>query len=144
MWHSKNKFASILEDTGSIPGLAQWVGDAVLPWAVMCHRCGLDPELLWLWCRAAATAPIHPLAWELPYATCMVLKKKKEQNKTKPTTFIHQCVSTSWVPAKCRLHKICEGNAKKNYVPVLPSGILCMFNVSIFFLSLNFGLNKER
>ena len=31
-------------------------------------RCGLDPELLGLWCRSAATALIRPLAWELPYA----------------------------------------------------------------------------
>ena len=32
------------------------------------HRCGLDPELLWLWCRLPATALIRPLAWEPPYA----------------------------------------------------------------------------
>ena len=32
------------------------------------RRPGLDPELLWLWCRPAATALIRPLAWEPPYA----------------------------------------------------------------------------
>ena len=32
------------------------------------RRHGLDPALLWLWCRLAAVAPIQPLAWELPYA----------------------------------------------------------------------------
>ena len=26
-------------------------------------KCGLDPELLWLWCRLAAVALIWPLAW---------------------------------------------------------------------------------
>ena len=31
-------------------------------------RCSSDPALLWLWHRAAAIAPIRPLAWELPYA----------------------------------------------------------------------------
>ena len=31
-------------------------------------RQGLDPVLLWLWCRLAAAAPIRPLAQELPYA----------------------------------------------------------------------------
>ena len=31
-------------------------------------RHGLDPVLLWPWCRPATTAPIQPLAWEPPYA----------------------------------------------------------------------------
>ena len=31
------------------------------------HRCTLDPELLWLWCRLAAAALIRLLAWELTY-----------------------------------------------------------------------------
>ena len=46
------------EVVGSIPGLAQWVKDLI---AVNCgvgRRCGLDPVLLWLWHRLAATAPI--------------------------------------------------------------------------------------
>ena len=34
-------------------------------------------ELLWLWCRLAATAPIGPLAWEPLYA----LKRQKNKNK---------------------------------------------------------------
>ena len=54
--------------------MAQWLMN---PWphsfgqgsgiAVSCGigcRCGLDPELLWLWHRLAVTAPIRPLAWE--------------------------------------------------------------------------------
>ena len=41
----------------------------------------MDPELLWLWHRPAAAAPIQPLAWELPYATHAALKSKKRKKK---------------------------------------------------------------
>ena len=47
------------------------------------RRRSLDPTLLWLWRRLAATALIQPLAWELPYAAGTTLKKDKKQNKTK-------------------------------------------------------------
>ena len=43
------------------------------------HRLGLDPTLLWLWRRPAATAPIRPLAWEPPYATGAALKKEEKK-----------------------------------------------------------------
>ena len=35
--------------------------------------------MLWLWHRPVATAPVRPLAWELPHATGAALKKAKRQ-----------------------------------------------------------------
>ena len=49
---------------------------------VGCRR-GSDPEVLWLWCRLAATASIRPLAWEPPYASEVALEKAKRQKREK-------------------------------------------------------------
>ena len=57
------------EVAGSIPGLAQWVGEA----------------LLCLWSRLAATAPIRPLACEPPYAMGAALKRQKTEKKPSKT-----------------------------------------------------------
>ena len=43
------------------------------------RRHGLDPMLLWPWCRPAAVAPIQPIAWELPHTACAALKSKKKK-----------------------------------------------------------------
>ena len=46
-------------------------------------RCSSDPELLWLWGRLAAIAPIQPLAWEPLYATGAALKTKQNKQTNK-------------------------------------------------------------
>ena len=65
--------------------VGQWVKDLAL--AMSCGvgcRCGLDPGLLWLWCRPAAVDLITPLAWEPPSAAGAAPKKqhKRKQNCT--------------------------------------------------------------
>ena len=49
------------------------------------HRCGLDPVLLWRWCRPAAEAPTGPLAQEAPYAAHAALKRQKTKTTTTTT-----------------------------------------------------------
>ena len=43
----------------------------------------LDPALLWLWCRPAATDLTPLLALELPYGMGMALKRKKKKKRKK-------------------------------------------------------------
>ena len=55
------RWASIHQDAGSIPGLAQLVGD--LGVSVSCgigHRRGWDPALLWLWRMPRAMLRFDP------------------------------------------------------------------------------------
>ena len=53
------------------------------------HRCGLDPTLLWLWCRLVPAAPIGPLGWEPPYAMEVALEKAKKKKKEENTSSLH-------------------------------------------------------
>ena len=83
----ETNLTGIHEDVGFDPWPHSVGGESGV--AVNCgigRRCGLDPVLLWLWCRPAAAAPIRCLTWELPYAAGMALKKKskKTQNQNTP------------------------------------------------------------
>ena len=69
--------ASIYEDEGLIPGLAQQVKDLVLPQAAAQVADVAWMVLLRLWHRPAAAALNRPLAWKPPYAADSTLKKTK-------------------------------------------------------------------
>ena len=67
------------EEAGSIPGLVQWVkGSSVAACCGVGLRHCSDPALLWLWHRLAAVALTQPLAWKLPHAVGVALKRKKK------------------------------------------------------------------
>ena len=68
------------EVSGSIPGLAQWVGkSSIIMSSGVGHRQGSDLVLLWLWRRPVATALIRVPAWEPPYAEGAALKRQKDK-----------------------------------------------------------------
>ena len=75
-------------DADLIPGLAQCVKN----WA-----------WLWLWHRPAAAAPVRPLAWELPYAMGVALKKKKKKKRK-----IHQSAQPHPQPHTLTVRKFTE------------------------------------
>ena len=73
---------SILEDIGSIRGLAQWVkGSGIALSCGVGHRHSSDLVWLWLCCRSAAIALIQPLDWEFPHALDAALKRQKKKKK---------------------------------------------------------------
>ena len=63
----------IHEGAGLILGLASLSGLRIR------HCCELG-------CRPAAAAPIRPLAWELPHATSIAIKRKKRKEKKRKIT----------------------------------------------------------
>ena len=83
----------VLEDAGSIPGLAQWV-KYLVSYSVRC-RCSLDLAWLWLCCMPAAAALIWPLAW----GTSRCGSEKAKINKFKKNLKIKKKL---WVQVICR------------------------------------------
>ena len=69
---------SINEDAGSSSGLTQWLKEASI--AMSCGvGCRHILDLVLLWHRLAAAAPVRPLAWELIYVA--LGGPKKNDNK---------------------------------------------------------------
>ena len=68
------------EVAGSIPALLSGLRIRRCHELCVGRRSVLDPALLWLWYRLAATVPIGPLAWE-PSHLAPQKDKKKERKK---------------------------------------------------------------
>ena len=67
---------SICEDACLIPGLTRWIKDlALLQAAAVASNIAVAVV------STSAAAWIQPLAWELPYATSAVLKRKINERK---------------------------------------------------------------
>ena len=79
---------SLLEDTGSIPGFAQWVKEN---FCKLWHRSQAQlGSHVAVWHSPAAAALIRPPAWELPYATCTGLKNQKNQERVTAFHMVNQ------------------------------------------------------
>lgn len=74
------------------------------------HRGGLDLVSLWLWRRPVAAALIRLLVWELPYASALKRKKKKEEGKLSSLRGVHTQlpqVQVWWSQVLALLHPPC-------------------------------------
>ena len=107
----------LCEEAGSIPGLAHWVKDLTL---------------LWLWCKPAASAPVLPLAWELPYAKGVAInrKKKKSFNLSHCDNIL---VISLFIETFCEIKLL---RAKQSYFSSQTFTILKYTNLSIYISSL--------
>ena len=62
-----------MRNVGSIPGLAQWVRYPSLSQAAAYAAYAAQIQC----CRPALAVLIQPLAWELPHASCVAVKRRK-------------------------------------------------------------------
>ena len=96
-------------------------------------RCSSDPAMLWLWSRAAAAAPIRPLAWELPYAAGAAFMEYKQTNRqntgfgVRQTTTRRHCIIYSKIfdPYKSSLWTLPTRICKIPITVLLPWSMEC-------------------
>ena len=68
------------------------------------RRHGSDLELLWLWRRLTAIAPMRPLAWEPPHVAGVALKRPKKKKKN---------IATKTIMTKDSIHFFISGEFLK-------------------------------
>ena len=103
------------------------------------QRCSLDRVLLWLWYRLAVTAAIQPLAWKLPYAMGVFLKrqfKKMVKTITTETVDVGE-ISISDIKYKEFIIKMCS-------CMVIPKACTRVYKIYIpTFISLKVANNTK-
>ena len=102
-------------------------------------RCGLNPEVLWLWRRPASAALILPLAWELPYAVDMTLKRKSN------VLIWHVLIENLLCSGHWRSAGICIWSLmeqKYHWYSIL-NKVLLIFEENYFFENFNYSLTKN-
>ena len=80
------------------------------------RKCGLDLMLLWLYCRPVSTAPIRPLARELPYVAGAALKRER---KKKRTGFLGLSLEEPLGSTICLYHKVEQESLERLKAAVL-------------------------
>ena len=72
------------------------------------RRHGSVLALLWLWCRLAVAALIHPLLWELPHAVGVALLRRqtgKRKNKALPKALARETLDEKHLLFVCLIGK---------------------------------------
>ena len=105
---------------------------------VSCRR-GSDPTLLWLWFQMAVAALIRPLAWELPYALGVALKRRRKKNPDEPKRWWRLVVNCSGVVAvgcfiqnALLVNGVTSAHVNNCYLPQVHDSIhLCIFSITL-------------
>ena len=83
-------------------------------------RCISDPELLWLWLRMAATAPIEPPNLGTSICrTCDIKRKIKNEKKKRP--HILKLQSAQFLDTGVKQLITCMVTSKSNSFPFYPN-----------------------
>ena len=125
-----------------VPFVVQWVNILTqchsvmdLPLPASCRvgtSYGSDPVLLQLWCRPAAAAPIQPLAWELPYAAYVAVKRPKRKKNMPTTSFLQKSLILKQFP--CFYNTIVKGKSfSSKHKGIRNVYLSCSFNAQCCF-----------
>ena len=87
------------------------------------RSCSSDP--MWLWPWPAATAPIRPLAWELPCAEGVVLKRRKKRKGGRSILDCGSVLPSSARPSLSQGYHRRSPVSPRNGLSSIPATLLC-------------------